>query len=198
MASDVAINVLGTVTTTSPGPTPQAIKAKRSASVPLLTATEYSTVQNSAKASSNSATIGPPINPAVCSARRKTSVSSCSSFTCGVTRSRNGIWLASDIGILSLRFDRPQSPCGVSSHDRVGWYIFGHDASGTDNRIFANAQIAKKRGSGTDRCALAHHCRPDVPISAGLQRPIDVRSPRVGVIGGGHSMPDKDVVLGGH
>ena len=40
MASVVAMNVCGTVTTTSPGFTPLAIRAKRRASVPLLTATE--------------------------------------------------------------------------------------------------------------------------------------------------------------
>ena len=39
MASVVAMNVCGTVTTTSPGFTPAAISAKRRASVPLLTAT---------------------------------------------------------------------------------------------------------------------------------------------------------------
>ena len=40
IASVVAMNVCGTVTTTSPGFTPAAISANRRASVPLLTATE--------------------------------------------------------------------------------------------------------------------------------------------------------------
>src|SRR5580765_4196129 len=41
MASTVAMNVCETVTTASPLPTPEAINANRTASVPLATPTQY-------------------------------------------------------------------------------------------------------------------------------------------------------------
>ena len=41
IASTVAMNVCDTVTTASPRPTPDAINAKRTASVPLATPTQY-------------------------------------------------------------------------------------------------------------------------------------------------------------
>ena len=65
IASVVAMNVFGTVTTTSPDFTPAAMSANRSASVPLLTAAEHFASQKSAKAFSKSSTIGPPMKPAV-------------------------------------------------------------------------------------------------------------------------------------
>ena len=65
IASVVAMNVFGTVTTVSPGFTPAAISANRSASVPLPTPTQCRAPQNSAKSRSNPSTIGPPMNPAV-------------------------------------------------------------------------------------------------------------------------------------
>ena len=46
MPSVVAMNVSGTVMTMSPGCTPAAIRANRSASVPLLTPTQYLASQN--------------------------------------------------------------------------------------------------------------------------------------------------------
>ena len=103
IASVVAMNVCGTVTTTSPGFTPLAMRAKRRASVPLLTATEWLTSQNFANADSNSSTMGPPIKLALRKALRKTSVNSCSSSTCGVIRSRKGMRLETLLELLTLR-----------------------------------------------------------------------------------------------
>src|SRR5438105_2044096 len=62
MASVVAIKVFGTVITVLPGCTPAAIRANRSASVPLPTPTQYWTPQNRANSCSNSSTISPPTN----------------------------------------------------------------------------------------------------------------------------------------
>ena len=59
IASVVAMNVFGTVTTMSPGPIPAAISAKRSASVPLPTPTQYFASQNAANSRSNSSTMRP-------------------------------------------------------------------------------------------------------------------------------------------
>src|ERR1035438_3386205 len=90
MASVVAINVFGTVSTTSPGRTPEAIKAKRSASVPLLTPTQWPESQKVANAFSNSSTIDPPTKLAVRNPLRKMPTSSFSSSRWGATRSRKG------------------------------------------------------------------------------------------------------------
>ena len=59
------------------GLTPQVIRAKRKASVPLLTAIEWLGVAESRERLSKSSTIGPPMKPAVRKARRNTPVSSC-------------------------------------------------------------------------------------------------------------------------
>ena len=45
IASSVAMNVLGTVTTSRPGPAPSATSASRSASVPSLTPTQWAAPQ---------------------------------------------------------------------------------------------------------------------------------------------------------
>src|SRR5690348_9215521 len=90
MASVVAMNVFGTVITASPAATPAACKANRRASVPLPTPTQYFAPQNSANSRSNLSTVGPPMNPAVDSARWNAATNSCSSCACGVIRSRNG------------------------------------------------------------------------------------------------------------
>src|SRR5437763_192002 len=58
MASVVAMNVFGTVSTVSPGCTPAAISAKRKASVPLPTPTQCGASQNSANSTSKYSTIG--------------------------------------------------------------------------------------------------------------------------------------------
>ena len=60
IASAVAMKVLGTVMTSSPGPTPSASSAIQRASVPLPTPTHSVHPQKGAKAFSNSATKGPP------------------------------------------------------------------------------------------------------------------------------------------
>jgi hypothetical protein len=79
MAATVAMNVFGTVTTVSPGRTPAARSANRSASVPLPTPTASRVPVNSANSRSKPSTIGPPMNPAVRSADRNTATSSSSS-----------------------------------------------------------------------------------------------------------------------
>ena len=58
MASTVAMNVCATVTTASPGPTPAAISANRTASVPLATPTQYFVPQKAANSRSNASTCG--------------------------------------------------------------------------------------------------------------------------------------------
>ena len=105
MASVVAMNVFGTVSTVSPGCTPAAISAKRKASVPLPTPTQCGVSQNSANSTSKSSTIGPPMNRAVPSAARNTETSSSSNSRCTVTRSSIGICPFVVMGLLRLRWE---------------------------------------------------------------------------------------------
>jgi len=60
-ASAVAMNVLTGTTTSSPGPTPAACRARRTASVPELTPAQKRTPQYSAKAASKAAPSGPSV-----------------------------------------------------------------------------------------------------------------------------------------
>src|SRR4029077_16622376 len=80
-------------TTASPALMPAAVRANRSASVPLATPTQYWVSQYLAKAFSKSSTIGPPINPALDNALLSTETISSSSSKCGVIRSRKGTGL---------------------------------------------------------------------------------------------------------
>ena len=58
-ASAVAMKVLTGTMTSSPGPTPAACSARRTASVPVLTPTQCAAPQNAANAASNSVSSGP-------------------------------------------------------------------------------------------------------------------------------------------
>ncbi|OPY10207.1 MAG: hypothetical protein A4E68_00012 [Syntrophaceae bacterium PtaB.Bin095] len=60
IASAVAMKVFGTVTTSSPGPMPSAMRLSQRASVPFPTPTACLQPQNAAKSFSNFATKGPP------------------------------------------------------------------------------------------------------------------------------------------
>src|ERR1035438_3333959 len=186
MASVVAINVFGTVSTTSPGCTPHAMMAKRNASSDLLTATEWLAPQKAAKAFSKFSTTGPPMKPAVSRARRNTPVSSFSSSTCGVIRSRKGMQLGMPLGLCILPLhsfiDITQNPGRISSHDRVGWNIFGDDAAGAYDRILADIGVGENRCAGADGCALLYDCLLDLPIGFGLQASFRCCSARISVV----------------
>ena len=106
MASVVAKKVSGTVTTVSPGLTPAATRASRSASVPLAIPTQNRLPENSAKSRSNSCTMGPPMKLAVSSAVSNTERSSSRSSRCTVTRSRKEILSAIIRSPLSDRVDQ--------------------------------------------------------------------------------------------
>ena len=65
MASAVAMKLLGTVMTSSPGPTPRASRLSQRASVPLPTPSACRVWQKAANSVSNRATNGPPANALV-------------------------------------------------------------------------------------------------------------------------------------
>src|ERR1035441_9805107 len=154
----MAISAYRSAPDAKPGLTPHAMMAKRNASVPLLTATEWLAPQKAAKAFSKFSTTGPPMKPAVSRARRNTPVSSFSSSTCGVIRSRKGmqfgIPLELCIGPLHSFIDITQNPGRISSHDRVGWNIFGDNAAGAYDRVLAHVGVGENRCAGADGCAL--------------------------------------------
>ena len=77
--STVAMNVWATVTTASPGPTPAAMSAKRTASVPLPSPTQNLVPQYSANSRSNASTSGPPMKAADRIALRAAAINSSSS-----------------------------------------------------------------------------------------------------------------------
>src|SRR5271156_928584 len=151
IASVVAINVWDTVTTVSPCCTPAAINANRTASVPLAKPTQCLASQNLANSRSNSSTIGPPTNPALRKTFWQTARSSASSSTCGVIKSRKGIF--SLLGISSvlddvivfykkpLFVDVAQDSCRIAGYHRVGGHVFGDYAAGSDQSILADGDL---------------------------------------------------------
>src|SRR6267378_265572 len=153
MASVVAMKVCGTVITISPRSMPAAMKAKRSASVPLFTPTQNFVSQNRAKSRSNSSTVGPPMKPALLNAFFTTANDSSSSSLCGVTRSRNGTFVGLAMALLFLLCDKPQKFGGISGHNGVCRHVPGYDATCTDNGVLTDGQIAQNRGAGPDGCS---------------------------------------------
>src|ERR1700722_9090111 len=172
IASVVPMNVCGTVNTTSPVCTPEAIIAKRNASVPLLMAIEWLVPQKAANAFSNSSTIGPPMKPAVSRAWRNTPVSCCSSSRCGVTRSRKGMFseFLLEMLIFTLHYlvDMTENPGRVSGHDGVGWNIFRDNTAGAHDDILTDVRVREDRGPRPDRCTCLDDRRFDLPIRVGF------------------------------
>src|SRR5216683_5074338 len=198
MASVVAINVCGTVTMMSPGCTPAAMNANRKASVPLFTPTQYFVPQNPANSRSNSSTIGPPMNPALLKAFFTTARSSSWSSWCGVTRSRNGIFVGFAMSLPFLLIHESQKPSRIPRYDCVCRNVLRHHASRPDYRVFANRHIAQNRGPRTDRGAFANSGFLNLAIGFRLQSDAGNGCPRVNVIDKRHAVSDKHVVLNFH
>src|SRR5882762_10372817 len=156
MASVVAMNVCGTVITISPRSMPAAMKAKRSASVPLFTPTQNFASQNRANSRSNSSTMGPPMKQALLNAVFTTANNSSSSSLCGVTRSRNGTFVGLAIALLFLLCDKTQKFGGISGHNGVRRYVLGYDAACSDNSVLTDSHVAQNRGAGADGCPLSN------------------------------------------
>src|SRR6266576_3910347 len=195
IASVVAMKVCGTVTTMSPGATPAAIKAKRSASVPLLTPTQNCASQNSANSRSNSSTIGPPMNPAVAKVFFTTASNSVSSSWCGVTRSRNGTIAVFVTVLFFLLSNETQEFGGISGHNGVCRNIFCDHAPSADNGVLTDGDPAQNRCARADRSTLLDQRFFDLPVSFQFQLPARGGGPGIEVIDKGHRMTDKHVVL---
>src|SRR5579884_183382 len=141
IASTVAMKVLGTVITTSPGATPAAIKANRRASVPLLTPTQWSTSQNLANSHSNSSTSGPPTNSEVLSARFKTATRSSSISACNPVRSRNGTLKAEHM--ISSSCDRSQKSGRIANNDHIVSHVLSDNGPGANNGVLSYRHVGK-------------------------------------------------------
>src|SRR5947208_1452459 len=198
IASVVAMNVLGTVTTTSPGCTPAAIRANRSASVPLPTPTQCVVPQNAANASSNCCTMGPPTKLAVARVWRNTAESSFSRSRCARIRSRNGI-LSLDAICHSQGFgNMPQNAGGISSNNGVRGYIVCDHTACTDDGVFADRYISEDGGAGANRGALLNKCSLYGPVTLGLQRSLPGSSARICVIDEHYTVADEDTIFDSH
>ena len=90
MASAVAMNVFGTVITSSPAPMPNPSRDSHSAEVPLLTPAANSHPQYAANWVSNSATKGPPAKAVLSSTRNRADTTSSRMDAYCAFRSRSG------------------------------------------------------------------------------------------------------------
>src|SRR5262245_11879434 len=180
MAHDVAMNVMGTVITSSPGPTPAASSARCRADVPELTATQCWAPTYSAKAASNSATLGPRMNAAdsaACSRAGRTSSFSPANWA---FRSMNGtaIVVAGDRvsgsgaptfnSRASIDGSGPHEPGPTPGRDRSRRHVFGHNRTSSHQRASANRHTGKNHRPASDRCALTHAGLDYLPVSLGL------------------------------
>src|SRR6185312_976773 len=196
MASAVATNEFGTVSTASARPMPHASRAKRRASVPLLTPTQCRVPQNSANALSNCSSIGPLVKTAVLNAWPTTArISSCSS-RCGLTRSRNGIGEVSFM-VAPLRFRKiTKNSRRIAGRDAVGGNIPCDYAAGAHHRVLADGHIGQNGCSRADGRACAHAGRLHRPVLLGLQVAGD-RGPRVSVVDKDNAVADEHIVFDG-
>src|SRR5271156_1898980 len=146
--------------------------------------------------------MGPPMKPAVCRARRNTRVSSRSSPTCGVTRSRKGMLfgalLRMDIKSFHRLFDVTENLSRISSNDSVRGDILRDDATSAYNRVLADVGVRKNRGARADGCTFPDDSAFDLPVSFSLQISFEGRGTGIAVIDERHSVPDEDVVLDDH
>src|SRR4051812_33013922 len=162
MAHDVAMNVIGTVMTSSPGPTPAARRARCRADVPELTATQCLAPTYSAKAASNSATRGPRMKAADSAAASRAGRTSSFSPANWALRSMNGTsgraaavpvsrGVSANFSITSLEFVAgSHEASGAPGHDRPGGHVLRHDRSGTDQGPFADRHPAQDHRPGPD------------------------------------------------
>src|ERR1035437_4795209 len=192
------MNVFGTVTTTSPGCTPAAMRAKRNASVPLPTPTQCDVSQKAAKAFSNCCTIGPPMKVPVLRACRNTATSSFSRTRCREIRSRNGMLsfevICHSQGLCNMSKDSGR----ISGNDAVRRHVLGHHTSRTYNCIFAHRNLGEYGRAGTDRGSLLDDCPLHGPVALGLERPLSARGTGIRVVDEHHAMTDENAVFDGH
>src|SRR5580698_4016755 len=99
-------------------------------------------------------------------------VSSVSSSTCGVTRSRKGILLTIDIRYLHFLVDITQNSCRIPGHDCIVRNIPCDDTARADNGVLADADVTENRSAGAYAGSFANYRSLDLPVRLGLQTSI--------------------------
>jgi len=85
----------------------------------------------------------------------------------------------------------------VSGNRGVWGDVFCHNATGADNRVFADRHAAKQRRAGTDRGAASNDGSFATPVLFRLQVAIAIRCTRILVVDKSNAVPDEDVVADG-
>ena len=78
---------------------------------------------------------------------------SCSSSTCGVTRSRNGMRLGTLLKVFCNRhslFGITQNFSWISDYDAIRGHVLSDNAAGSDNGVFTNCGVGEDRGARAD------------------------------------------------
>ena len=88
-----------------------------------------------------------------------------------------------------------ENASGVARNDGVGRHVFGNDAAGADNRVFANGDATEQCGAGANGGALFDQRGDTVPVFFGLELAVAVGRTRIEVVDEGDVVPDKDVIF---
>src|ERR1700693_4387359 len=91
--------------------------------------------------------------------------------------------------------DKSLNSCRVSRNDGISRNILCYDASGADNCLLSNHDIAKQSHSRTNRSAFLHYRPIDLPILFGLQPALRRSCARVGIVNESYAVTNKHVVL---
>ena len=86
----------------------------------------------------------------------------------------------------------------VAGYNGVGWNVFGDDAAGADDGLFANGHAAEQGGTRPDRCTPFDERRDALPVGSGLQCAIAVGGAWEPVVDESNIMSHKHFVLDDH
>src|SRR6266404_4834262 len=86
----------------------------------------------------------------------------------------------------------------ISSHNRIRRNVPGHNAPGTNYRLFANDNATEQRGTRPYRGTAFNQSRDTLPIRFSLQFTIVIGRARVAVVNERDIVADEDAFLQGH
>src|SRR5688572_26437720 len=176
MASAVAMNVLGTVMTSSPGPTSRASRANQSASVPLPTPLACCTPQNPANSRSKRSTKLPPakaLESITCSIAAR---SSARIGSCCRRRLRNGT-------CINTFRDFAENAAWIAGENRIGGDILGYHTASPDNGALPDCNSTQKRHTRANGCPTLHERGFALPFVVVLGQSFVVGGPGKTIVG---------------
>src|ERR1700720_1884167 len=91
--------------------------------------------------------------------------------------------------------DKSLNSCRVSRNDGISRNILRYDASGADDCLLSNHDIAKQSHSRTNRSAFLHYGPLYLPILFGLQPTLGRSCTRVRIINESYAVADEHVVF---